>query len=71
MGNCMRSKWFETTDSKILHLTFFIFFETITDNNHRNSCYLENFLPKPMVKKLKRINVYPKFKDNIWAADLA
>ena len=28
-------------------------------------------LHKPIIKKLKRRKVYVKFKDNIWAADLA
>ena len=27
-------------------------------------------LHKPGIKKLKRIKVYARFKDNIWAADL-
>ena len=26
---------------------------------------------KPVTKKLKRRKVYPRFKENIWAADLA
>ena len=26
---------------------------------------------KPVIKKFKRRKVYPRFKDNIWAADLA
>ena len=26
---------------------------------------------KPVIKKLKRIRVYGRFKNNIWAADLA
>ena len=28
-------------------------------------------LHKPIIKKIKRRNVYTRFKDNIWAADLA
>ena len=28
-------------------------------------------LHKPVIKKLKRRKVYARFKDNIWAADLA
>ena len=28
-------------------------------------------LHKPMIKKFKRRKVYPRFKDNIWAAHLA
>ena len=28
-------------------------------------------LHKPMIKKFKRRKVYGRFKDNIWAADLA
>ena len=28
-------------------------------------------LHKPLIKKFKRIKVYSRFKDNIWAADLA
>ena len=28
-------------------------------------------LDKPVIKKLKRRNVYVRFEDNIWAADLA
>ena len=28
-------------------------------------------LHKPVIKKFKRRNVYARFKDNIWAADLA
>ena len=28
-------------------------------------------LHKPVIKNFKRRKVYPKFKDNIWAADLA
>ena len=28
-------------------------------------------LHKPVIKKIKRRKVYARFKDNIWAADLA
>ena len=28
-------------------------------------------LHKPVIEKIKRSNVYPRFKDNIWAAGLA
>ena len=28
-------------------------------------------LHKPVIKRLKRKKIYAKFKDNIWAADLA
>ena len=28
-------------------------------------------LHKPVIKKLKRTKAYTRFKDNIWAADLA
>ena len=33
-------------------------------------CYLKE-LHKPVIRKFKRRKVYVKFKDNIWAADLA
>ena len=28
-------------------------------------------LPKPVIRKFKKINVYSSFKDNFWCADLA
>ena len=28
-------------------------------------------LQKPVTKKIQKIKVYPRFEDNIWAADLA
>ena len=28
-------------------------------------------LHKPVIRKFKRMKVYTRFKDNIWAADLA
>ena len=32
---------------------------------------LSEELHKPVIKKSKRIKAYAKFKDNVWAADLA
>ena len=31
----------------------------------------KKLLKLPIMKKVKRRKVYPRFKDNIWAADLA
>ena len=43
MGNCMPSKWYKKTNSKIQHLKFFRFFQT-SDKNYWKNCFLGNFL---------------------------
>ena len=40
---------------------------TTNEFNYR----LANELHKPVIKKLKKRNVYSSFKDNIWGVDLA
>ena len=40
-------------------------------NEIKENQKLANELHKPIIRKLKKIKVYPSFKDNIWGVDLA
>ena len=44
MGKCMFSRWFKTTNCKILHLNFVRVFLIIRDKAYGKNCYLSNFL---------------------------
>ena len=43
----------------------------IVDNDTKQNFQLAEELHKPIIRKLKKRNAYPGFKDNIWGADLA
>ena len=47
------------------------FFDKKTNSVISPNEQLAEELYKPVIKKLKRRKVYVRFKDNIWAADLA
>ena len=54
MGNGMPSEWFKTTSCKIPHLKFLLFFQTVSDKNYEENCYLGNlvFLPLSLLTVL-------------------
>ena len=47
------------------------FFDKKTGTRISVNEQLAEELHKPVIKKIKRRKVYARFKDNIWAADLA
>ena len=47
------------------------FFDKKTGSGIRVNGQLAEELDKPLIKKFKRRKVYARFKDNIWAIDLA
>ena len=47
------------------------FFDRKTGSGISVNEQLAEELHKPVIKKIKRRKVYARFKDNIWAADLA
>ena len=49
----------------------YTFFDKKTGSGLSVSEQLVQELHKPVIKKFKRRNVYARFTDNIWAADLA
>ena len=50
---------------------FYQFFDKKTGSGISVNEPLAEELHKPVIKKLKRRKVYARYKDNIWAADLA
>ena len=50
---------------------FVFFFDKETGSGMSVNKQLAAELHKPVIKKLKKRKVYVKFKDNIWAPDLA
>ena len=49
----------------------YTFFDKKTESEVSVNETLAEELHKPVIKKFKRRKVYARFKDNIWAADLA
>ena len=47
------------------------FFDKKTGSRASVNAQLAEELQKPVIKKFERRKVYARFKDNIWAADLA
>ena len=58
-------------DQRALASMVYKFCDKKTRSGIRVNEELANELHKPLIKKINRRKVYKRFKDNIWAADLA
>ena len=58
-------------DQRALASMVYKFCDKKTRSGIRVNEELVNELHKPLIKKINRRKVYKRFKDNIWAADLA
>ena len=57
--------------TKLFDSMVYAFFDKKTGLGISINKELAKEVHKPVTKKLKRRKVYPRFKENIWAADLA